>query len=89
MIFTLIVGFVVGVFFGRAKSFLNGMYERVGLALDETQGTLVSFALCLAGAAVVLMLIGVHSYPVLLCVGAACGVARKAIVARFNSLKSS
>ncbi len=89
MIFTLIVGFVVGVFYTRAQSGLSGLFRRAGLALDETQSTLVSFALCLAGAAIVLLLIGVHSYPALLCFGAACGVARKSILARFNALRGS
>ncbi|MEP5151948.1 hypothetical protein [Planktotalea sp.] len=84
MIITLITGFVVGVFFERAAPFLNTMFERVNVALDDTEMNLATFALCLAAASAVLLLIGVKSYPVLLCLAAACGVARKPLLARIT-----
>ena len=79
MIFTLIVGFVVGVFFAQASGFLNGVLERAGIDLDDAQSNIVTFALVLAGAAIILSLIGVRNYPVLLCIGAVIGVARKSL----------
>ena len=85
MIFTLITGFVVGVFFVQAHPFIAGLLERVAVQLQEAQMSLFCFALCLAAAAVLLNLIGVHSYPVLLCLGAAVGVARKPLLARITS----
>jgi hypothetical protein len=48
---------------------------------------LATLALCLAAAAAVLSLIGVHSYPVLLCISAACGVARKPLMARITAAR--
>jgi len=88
MIFTLIVGFVVGVFFAQASGFLNGVLERAGIDLDDAQSNIVTFALVLAGAAIILSLIGVRNYPVLLCIGAVIGVARKSLLARVSSLRS-
>ncbi|HCW82610.1 MAG TPA: hypothetical protein DHC76_01140 [Rhodobacteraceae bacterium] len=95
MIFTLIVGFVVGVFFAQASGFLNGVLKRAGIDLDDAQSNLddaqsniVTFALVLAGAAIILSLIGVRNYPVLLCIGAVIGVARKSLLARVSSLRS-
>ncbi|EDZ43654.1 MAG: hypothetical protein P8P65_02905 [Planktotalea sp.] len=88
MIFTLIVGFVVGVFFAQASGFLNGVLKRAGIDLDDAQSNIVTFALVLAGAAIILSLIGVRNYPVLLCIGAVIGVARKSLLARVSSLRS-
>ena len=88
MIFTLIVGFVVGGFFAQASGFLNGVLKRAGIDLDDAQANIVTFALVLAGAAIILSLIGVHNYPVLLCIGAVIGVARKSLLARVSSLRS-
>ena len=88
MIFTLIVGFVVGVFFAQASGFLNGVLERAGIDLDDAHSNIVTFALVLAGAAIILSLIGVRNYPVLLCIGAVIGVARKSLLARVSSLRS-
>lgn len=88
MIFTLIVGFVVGVFFAQASGFLNGVLERAGIDLDDAKSNIVTFALVLAGAAIILSLIGVRNYPVLLCIGAVIGVARKSLLARVSSLRS-
>jgi len=88
MIFTLIVGFFVGVFFAQASGFLKGVLTRVGIDLDDAQLNIVTFALVLAGAAIVLSLIGVRNYPVLLCIGAVIGVARKPLLARVSSLRS-
>lgn len=88
MIFTLIVGFVVGVFFAQASGLLNGVLKRAGIDLDDAQSNIVTFALVLAGAAIILSLIGVRNYPVLLCIGAVIGVARKSLLARVSSLRS-
>ena len=88
MIFTLIVGFVVGVFFAQASGFVDGVLTRAGIDLDDAQSNIVTFALVLAGAAIVLSLIGVHNYLVLLCIGAVIGVARKPLLARVSSLRS-
>ena len=88
MIFTLIVGFVVGVFFAQASGFLNGVLKRAGIDLDDAQSNIVTFALVLAGVAIILSLIGVRNYPVLLCIGAVIGVARKSLLARVSSLRS-
>jgi len=88
MIVTLIVGFVVGVFFAQASGFLNGVLKRAGIDLDDAQSNIVTFALVLAGAAIILSLIGVRNYPVLLCIGAVIGVARKSLLARVSSLRS-
>ena len=88
MIFTLIAGFVVGVFFAQASGFLNGVLKRAGIDLDDAQSNIVTFALVLAGAAIILSLIGVRNYPVLLCIGAVIGVARKSLLARVSSLRS-
>ena len=88
MIFTLIFGFVVGVFFAQASGFLNGVLKRAGIDLDDAQSNIVTFALVLAGAAIILSLIGVRNYPVLLCIGAVIGVARKSLLARVSSLRS-
>ena len=88
MIFTLIVGLVVGVFFAQASGFLNGVLKRAGIDLDDAQSNIVTFALVLAGAAIILSLIGVRNYPVLLCIGAVIGVARKSLLARVSSLRS-
>lgn len=85
MIFTLITGFVVGVFFTQAQPFISGLLERANVALAETQMSLFNFAICLGAAAMLLNLIGVHSYPVLLCLGAAVGVARKPRLDRITS----
>lgn len=88
MIFTLIVGFVVGVFFAQASGFLNGVLKRAGIDLDGAQSNIVTFALVLAGGAIILSLIGVRNYPVLLCIGAVIGVARKSLLARVSSQRS-
>ncbi len=85
MIFTLITGFVVAVFFAQASPFITDALKRASLTLTETQMSLFCFALCLALAAALLNLMGVHSYPVMLCIGAALGVARKPILARLTS----
>ena len=88
MIFTLITGLVVGVFFGQARPFIQSLFDRVSLSLEELQMDMTSFALCLAAAAALLNLVGVHTYPVLLCLGAAIGVARKPLLARITSRNS-
>lgn len=88
MIFTVITGIAVGVFYAQATVFLQGLFERANIALNEGQMNMVSFALCLAAAAAVLSLIGVHSFPVLLCLGAAVGIARKPLLARITSNNS-
>lgn len=84
MIVTLIVGFVVGAFFAQVTPRIAELLARAGIKLLAEELTLVSFALCLAAASALLMLIGVDSYPVLLCLSAALGVARKPIVARIS-----
>lgn len=84
MIVTLIAGFCVGVFFGQASGRIAEGLAKAGLTLGAEEITLASFALCLAGAAVLLFLIGVQSYPVLLCLSAAVGVARKPVLARLT-----
>ena len=85
MIFTLITGFVVGVFYSQARPFIQSVFDRIQLTLEATQMGLTSFAVCLAAAAALLNLVGVHTYPVLLCLGAAIGVARKPLIARITS----
>lgn len=85
MIFTLITGFVVGVFFSQSQPFIKTVLERVNLTLDPAQMTLFSFALCLTAAAALLGLIGVHGFPVLLCLGASIGIVRKPLLARITS----
>ena len=85
MIFTMITGFLVGVFYTRAHPFIVSLLERASVKLADTQMSLFSFALCLAAAALLLNLIGVQSYPVLMCLGAAIGVARKPLLERVTS----
>lgn len=80
MIFTMITRFVVGVFYTRVHPFVASLLERANVTLVDTQMSLFSFALCLAAAALLLNLIGVQSYPVLMCLGAAIGVARKPLL---------
>lgn len=89
MIFTLITGFVVGVYFGQSRPFLQNLLTRVTITLEEAQMSLASFALCLAVAGAALSLIGVQPYPVLLCLGAALGVARKPLLARITSARGA
>ena len=84
MIVTLIAGFCVGVFFGQTKAQIGALLAKLGIALPASELTLVSFALWLAGVAALLGLIGVQSYPVLLSLGAALGVARKPVLARIT-----
>lgn len=84
MIFTLLVGFVVGAFFGHARPFIAETLSKLSLALKGETLALFSLALCLAASTAALSLIGVGSYPVLLCLGAGIGVARKPILARLT-----
>lgn len=84
MIFTLIAGFGVGVFFDRASRLIADALGRAGVTLEEDVLKLTSLVLCLAAAAVALMLIGVHAYPALLCLGGAMGVARAPLLARIT-----
>ncbi|WP_085309738.1 hypothetical protein [Planktotalea arctica] len=84
MIVTLIAGFCVGVFFGQASVRIGDLLAKAGITLGAEEITLASFALCLAGVAMILLLIGVDSYPVLLCLSAAIGVARKPLLARIT-----
>lgn len=87
MILTLIAGFCVGVFFERAVPFLKSALDRLAVTLEGAQMDLATLALCLAAISALLPLIGVHSYPVLLCLSAACGVARKPLLARITSAR--
>lgn len=88
MLFTLISGVVVGAYFDIASEYVSSGLDKAGLSLGAEELRLFSFALCLALAAILLMLIGVSSYPVLLCLGGALGVARKPVLARITGNKS-
>lgn len=87
MLVTIIVGFIVGAFYQNADEYVAMGLGKAGLVLLDEDKQLVTFALCLAAAAAVLLLIGVKSYPVLLCLSAAVGVARKPVLARLTGKK--
>lgn len=84
MIFTLIIGFIVGVFYNRAEPFIASGLERAGLKIDADKLVLVSFALVLTVAALGLYIIGANVFPALLCLGAAIGIICQPLLARIT-----
>lgn len=89
MIITLIAGFGVGMFFLQARPYVAQVLDKAELQLAQDTLTLVTFALCLSAAGAVLSLIGADSYAVLLCLGAALGVARKPLMTRIRQGKGA
>ncbi len=87
MLVTLIVGFLVGAFYQNADDYVAMGLGKAGLTLPGEDKRLVTFALCLAAAAALLLLLGVKTYPVLLCLSAAIGIARKPVLARLTGNK--
>lgn len=87
MLLSLIVGVLVGLFFEKAQPFILEGMQRVNITLAEREATLVCFALCLGAAGLVLRLADARVAVALLCIGAAAGVARKPLQARFLGSK--
>jgi hypothetical protein len=84
MIFTLIIGFLVGVFYTHAEPFIASGLERAGLNIEADKLVLVSFALVLSVAALGLYIVGVSVFPALLCLGAAIGIIRQPLLVRIT-----
>ncbi|MGH1578363.1 hypothetical protein [Planktotalea sp.] len=84
MIFTLIIGFAVGAFYQSAVPFMKDGFGKIGITLPKEQIPIIAIVLCLGAALIVLNLIGVHDYPLLLCIGAIAGIARKELLARIT-----
>ncbi len=85
MIFTLIMGFVVGVFYPQAQPYVAKGAEQAGLDIKDALLPAATLLLALAAMAVALGLLGVSKAPVLLLLGAAIGVLKDPILARITS----
>lgn len=85
MVFTILMGFVVGVYFEGAQKTIADVLGRIGVTVSAERQRLVALIVCLAAMSIVLRFLAVGPYPVVLLLGCLVALVRKPLLARFTT----